>query len=84
MKEQEFNEAEYLGANPDVAAAVKEGKFHSGREHYEKYGEREGRILNRLLGRASREEQLVAVFNDVDFCLRVREAGYQNVWSPLR
>ena len=21
-------------------------------------------------------------FNDVDFCLRVREAGYRNVWTP--
>ena len=21
-------------------------------------------------------------FNDIDFCLRVREAGYHNVWTP--
>lgn len=42
MNDSIFNEAEYLAANPDVTAAVKEGKFRSGREHYEIYGEREG------------------------------------------
>ena len=28
------------------------------------------------------DEQLAIAFNDVDFCLRVREAGYRNVWTP--
>jgi GT2 family glycosyltransferase len=28
------------------------------------------------------ETNLKVAFNDVDFCLRVREAGYRNVWSP--
>nr|WP_233583001.1 glycosyltransferase family 2 protein [Candidimonas sp. SYP-B2681] len=28
------------------------------------------------------EEDLQIAFNDVDFCLRVREAGYRNVWTP--
>ena len=28
------------------------------------------------------DEQLAIAFNDVDFCLRVREAGYRNVWMP--
>jgi len=27
-------------------------------------------------------EKLQIAFNDVDFCLRVREAGYRNVWTP--
>ncbi|WP_082146130.1 glycosyltransferase family 2 protein [Burkholderia pyrrocinia] len=27
-------------------------------------------------------EELAVAFNDVDFCLRVREAGYRNVWTP--
>jgi GT2 family glycosyltransferase len=27
--------------------------------------------------------QLKIAFNDVDFCLKVREAGYRNVWSPF-
>ncbi|WP_322050888.1 glycosyltransferase family 2 protein [Paraburkholderia bannensis] len=28
------------------------------------------------------DEALQVAFNDVDFCLRVREAGYRNVWTP--
>jgi hypothetical protein len=40
-----FNEAEYLAANPDVAAELKSGKsnFTSGYEHYLRYGKTEGR-----------------------------------------
>jgi O-antigen biosynthesis protein len=29
------------------------------------------------------EVELAVAYNDVDFCLRVREAGYRNVWTPL-
>lgn len=29
------------------------------------------------------EEALGVAFNDVDFCLKVREAGYRNVWTPF-
>ena len=29
------------------------------------------------------DEQLVVAYNDVDFCLRVREAGYLNVFTPF-
>jgi len=29
------------------------------------------------------DESLAVAFNDVDFCLRVRAAGYLNVWTPL-
>ncbi|MBR8317368.1 glycosyltransferase family 2 protein, partial [Burkholderia cenocepacia] len=28
------------------------------------------------------EENLPVAFNDVDLCLRVREAGYRVVWTP--
>ena len=28
------------------------------------------------------DEKLQVTFNDIDFCLRVREAGYRNVWTP--
>lgn len=28
------------------------------------------------------DERLQVAFNDVDFCLRVREAGYANLWTP--
>ena len=27
-------------------------------------------------------ERLAVAFNDVDFCLKVREAGYRNIWTP--
>jgi GT2 family glycosyltransferase len=28
------------------------------------------------------DEQLTVDFNDVDFCLRLQNAGYQNLWTP--
>lgn len=28
------------------------------------------------------EENLAIAFNDVDFCLKVQQSGYRNVWSP--
>jgi GT2 family glycosyltransferase len=28
------------------------------------------------------DEQLHVAYNDIDFCLRVRQAGYRNVWTP--
>ncbi|MFT7749332.1 UNVERIFIED_CONTAM: glycosyltransferase family 2 protein, partial [Escherichia coli] len=28
------------------------------------------------------EKNLKVAFNDVDFCLKVREAGYRNLWTP--
>jgi hypothetical protein len=36
-------EQTYLDANPDVAAAVRSGKFVSGWQHYLVHGKREGR-----------------------------------------
>lgn len=58
MSDLIFNEEEYLSENPDVAAAVKAGRFGSGHEHYQKYGEREGRMLKRWFGKTSREEKV--------------------------
>ena len=29
------------------------------------------------------EEQLAVAFNDIDFCLRLRAAGYRNIWTPF-
>lgn len=28
------------------------------------------------------ENNLKVAFNDVDFCLKVRELGYRNLWTP--
>lgn len=38
-----FDEAGYLAANPDVAAAVAAGHFRSGRAHFDRHGHGEGR-----------------------------------------
>ena len=40
-----FNEAAYLAANPDVAAAVNAKQIESGAQHYLQYGKNEGRLL---------------------------------------
>ena len=29
------------------------------------------------------DENIAVAYNDVDFCLRVREQGYRNVWTPF-
>ncbi|QVL47856.1 MAG: glycosyltransferase family 2 protein [Thiocapsa sp.] len=29
------------------------------------------------------DERLAVAYNDIDFCLRVREAGYLNLWTPF-
>ena len=44
----EFDEAGYLDANPDVAAAVRAGKSSSGAEHYARVGVYENRSTNPL------------------------------------
>lgn len=53
-----FSEDEYLAANPDVDAAVKAGVFRSGREHYDRYGEKEERMRNGLISKVSREQKV--------------------------
>lgn len=45
MSDDQFEEAAYLAAHPDVAAAVAKGGFASGAQHYEHYGKAEGRSL---------------------------------------
>jgi O-antigen biosynthesis protein len=29
------------------------------------------------------ERNLVVTYNDVDFCLRLLDLGYRNIWTPL-
>jgi len=29
------------------------------------------------------DESLAVAFNDIDFCLRIEQAGYRNVWTPF-
>lgn len=58
-----FEEASYLAANPDVAAAVAAGLFRSGRAHYLKHGQAEGRRQLASAARAPRDllERLAVV-----------------------
>jgi SAM-dependent methyltransferase len=42
-----FREDVYLSANPDVAKAVRDGIFKSGRQHFDKFGKLEGRRIRR-------------------------------------
>lgn len=41
----DFDERTYLDANPDVAIALSQGLFESARQHYQLYGQFEGRNL---------------------------------------
>ncbi|MBK7590760.1 MAG: glycosyltransferase family 4 protein [Betaproteobacteria bacterium] len=54
MADADFNEQDYLAANPDVASAVGKGQFRNGWEHFETFGRKEGRPLNHF-GRMSRK-----------------------------
>lgn len=44
---KEYSEGDYLELNPDVAQAVKEGKFTSGIDHYLQYGFLENRKISK-------------------------------------
>jgi len=63
MSNQIFDEAEYLAANPDVAAAVEAGNFRSGHHHYELFGKKKGRMLRRFFGKLSRNEKVFYLLN---------------------
>ena len=39
------------------------------------------RVLYQEVGGLN-DRNLAIAFNDIDFCLKVREAGYRNVWTP--
>lgn len=45
LQGQEFDEAWYLEAYPDVKEAVEKGAFESGRDHFLRFGYFEGRAL---------------------------------------
>ena len=44
---KEYNEADYLELNPDIAAAVEKGSFSSGIEHYLLYGFKDSRKVSK-------------------------------------
>lgn len=59
MIEVDFSEADYLKSNPDVALAVKSGKFPTGRAHFELHGRKEGRNCC-ARGELGRHEKVMA------------------------
>lgn len=65
-----FNETEYLVANPDVAEAVRIGMFISGYEHYQKHGKMEGRMPNGF-GRMTRTEKALYSLNSKGIGLEI-------------
>lgn len=54
----DFDEQEYIRANPDVAVAVLSGTVKSAREHFELWGRREGRDL--AFGANDARDRLIA------------------------
>lgn len=73
MNGSQFNESDYLAANPDVAAAVKRQEFNSGYEHYVEHGEKEGRMLKlkRLFSRVSRENKVLHLIDKSELGLEI-------------
>ena len=66
-----FEEVQYLAANPDVAAAVRNGGFRSGLEHYEKFGRTERRNLRPQHGELSREAKIFHLLDTTGLGLEI-------------
>ncbi|HJU40281.1 MAG TPA: class I SAM-dependent methyltransferase [Tahibacter sp.] len=83
-----FDEAGYLAANPDVRAAVVSGGFRSGREHFQKHGFAESRYLqadNALLAAAkARKLERIAPLLRHDMPLVRRADHYDFLSDALR
>lgn len=59
MQTAAFDEEMYLATNPDVALAVRNGEYASGRAHYDLFGAKEGRSWNASVP-ATREAKLLS------------------------
>lgn len=66
-----FDEAEYLAAHPDVAAAVRDAMFPSGLDHYEKFGQAEGRSLKAPPPELTREEKIFHLLDKAGLGLEI-------------
>jgi SAM-dependent methyltransferase len=81
-----FDEACYLRANPDVAAAVRARQFNSGRQHFEVFGRQEGRRLQLKVepGRKrSKLQQIRRLFRD-DMEMRQAQGHFDFLTPELR
>ena len=70
---EDFDEAEYLAKNPDVARAVSSGLFASGRQHYELHGKAERRSFRKC----DKRELAIVHFDIVGGC-QLRCVGCPN------
>ncbi len=61
-----FNEQGYLLANPDIADAVARGELASGWDHYQRFGQREGRVTGTPHFRAGLADADALVFDSAD------------------
>ena len=61
-----FDEAAYLRANPDIAAAVTAGAFRSGWEHYQRFGQLEDRPSGTLNFRSGLADFDAVAFDSAD------------------
>lgn len=85
-----FDEAEYLAAHPDVAAAVRDAMFPSGLDHYEKFGQAEGRSLKAPPPELTREEKIFHLLDKAGLGLEIGPShnligrmpyrAFQNTW----
>jgi hypothetical protein len=74
----EFDESQYLIANPDVAAAVQQGDFRSGTDHFLRFGADEGRQLTTSVGDKPGEPSLRSMDDRVSLIERLaalRDSG---------
>jgi hypothetical protein len=61
-----FNERSYLHANPDIAGALVRGEVPSGWDHYQRFGQREGRITGSPHFRAGLADADAVAFHSAD------------------
>jgi SAM-dependent methyltransferase len=59
--DENFDEAGYLAANPDVAAAVARSELPSGRVHFDTFGLAEGRALRRAVPPEAKAAKLARI-----------------------
>ncbi|MFI5335313.1 MAG: glycosyltransferase [Opitutales bacterium] len=61
-----FDESAYLKANPDIAAALSSGAIRSGWDHYQRFGQHEGRTIGTDQFRAGLPDFDAVAFDSAD------------------
>jgi hypothetical protein len=79
-KPKPYDDAAYLAANPDVAAAVQAGGFVSGAQHYLHLGQNEGRSLNGMAAPTS-DYPVPSGFNAVSYLAKNPDIAADPYWA---